>query len=241
MRKGFTLLELLVVVAIIGILTAIILPVFVTVRENGKISRCTSQGRELGMAMQMYMDDNNGCCPSTLGNDEAEKAITTIMWQNKLTTFKTQLWSLRFSKFNDYVKSSGVWICPSITGDLGRRYAYGYKQTWIPRLQDEFLPYEGAKGDLGLTNGLKVASDGRVPGRTIGEIEHLDKRSPRQKIAWYCCTIGSKVPTPPLWDRNTYPYYPHRGGSVYVYLDGHAEWAKVGGFWAPKGYLRYDH
>lgn len=62
-RKGFTLIELLVVIAIIAILAAILFPVFARAKEKAKAASCASNMREIGVAMQLYVDANNGCYP----------------------------------------------------------------------------------------------------------------------------------------------------------------------------------
>src|SRR3989440_6266076 len=55
---GFTLIELLVVIAIISLLAAIVFPVFAAARAMARRTVCISQMRQLGMALQMYKQDN---------------------------------------------------------------------------------------------------------------------------------------------------------------------------------------
>ena len=53
-RRAFTLIELLIVVAIIAILAALIFPSFSAAREDARQKSCTSNLREIGLAVQMY-------------------------------------------------------------------------------------------------------------------------------------------------------------------------------------------
>ncbi len=57
MKKAFTLIELLVVIAIIAILAAILFPVFAQAKLAAKKTQGLSQAKQIGTAMQLYVND----------------------------------------------------------------------------------------------------------------------------------------------------------------------------------------
>src|SRR5208282_6549789 len=64
--SAFTLIELLVVIGIIGVLLGILLPAMEHVRHQGYIDKCASNLRQIGLAISMYCNDNQGNYPRTL-------------------------------------------------------------------------------------------------------------------------------------------------------------------------------
>ena len=63
MRRGFTLIELLVAIAIIAILAAILFPVFARARDKAREASCTSNLKQIGLAMMMYVQDYDEMFP----------------------------------------------------------------------------------------------------------------------------------------------------------------------------------
>ena len=67
-RGGFTLVELLVVIAVIGLLIALLLPALGSVRESAMGAMCSSRMRQCGIAMHTYAESHGGYLPKVTGH-----------------------------------------------------------------------------------------------------------------------------------------------------------------------------
>lgn len=86
-KHGFTLVELLTVIAIIGVLAGIIIPVASNVRMTANRAKCASNMRQIGTGLHLYANDNKGYLPmtteSTLGaiGDREEEIKASWIYQ----------------------------------------------------------------------------------------------------------------------------------------------------------------
>jgi len=254
-RTGFTLIELLVVIAIIAILAAILFPVFLRAKQSAYVNKCLAHGRQLGIAMMSYMEDYQGffpCAPSAAAYDKYAGMTWEYDWPgtprvdgpwgvNGLNAF-------RYITLAKYAQKSDLWICPGPEGHYGTKYAYGYRNSWF------FI-----RSKIGYSNsanypdtpfqrwyGYNDPRNGKI-GMSMTDVYSEDLKtykrytSPSTKIFAFCYALGPDIPVEAYAGSPNLitPYYPHRGGSIYVYTDGHAGWGLTGCGWAPVGYTKH--
>src|SRR5262245_41405937 len=81
---GFTLVELLVVIAIIGILVALLLPAIQAAREAARRAQCTSNLKNVALALQNYHDARKEFPPAARWRTEADGADDNVLIDNRL-------------------------------------------------------------------------------------------------------------------------------------------------------------
>jgi prepilin-type N-terminal cleavage/methylation domain-containing protein len=67
-KSGFTLVEIMIVVAIIGLLAAIAIPSFVNARTKSQTNACINNLRQISGAKDQYALDKSGTAPTAVGD-----------------------------------------------------------------------------------------------------------------------------------------------------------------------------
>ncbi len=116
---GFTLLELLVVVAIIAILAALLLPTLAASKETAKRTQCLSNLRQIGVGMALFADAENGLYPESGG---------VIFWDETDPITKKQSW---MQQIYPYLSTTNVLHCPSDILKIQFNYFNGGRAAYI--------------------------------------------------------------------------------------------------------------
>ena len=126
-RRAFTLIDLLVSLAVIAVLIRLLLPSLAGVRETTRQVVCRSNVRQLGIGIAIYAEDQKDMMPSSIyapSIGPSEPHRTTLVRRN---TNPVQWDGLGVLYAQDYLPSMGVFYCPSHSGDhpISR-----YSQLW---------------------------------------------------------------------------------------------------------------
>jgi prepilin-type processing-associated H-X9-DG protein len=245
---GFTLVELLIVLAFIALITAILFPVFARTREKARQGTCLSNLRQIAIASQMYAqnyDDTFLWNPSgegTPGDVVAEQISERTGEQRRCADHPCASWAMLLQP---YLKSWAVLRCPSFPADLspdGRHDPSGYSGSGYginavlladdcqPRSVDSLRhsPSEVALiGDSAVPwSGIWVerAPDAPWPDGWADAVSllRLDQWShevpPPDKMYW-----GWQLALAPAagWGPGL-----HNGGSNFAFADGHAQFLR---------------
>ncbi len=217
MRKsGISLIEVLIVVAIISIVSALLMPVFSHVRASAIAKSCLSNMMQLTKAQMLYSSDNSG-------------SFATLYNGNLLTGY----W---LDQLQPYVKSQDGLICP--INNRRHEPVFQWKSTGFALngcLLQESQASESARIVLftEITEVTSFQGGSATPLRKVTlvqpdvfELRALFESGNNQLIYAVTKPYGSQR---------------HRNGGHYAMTDGHAEWSKPDSIWRPDSYYSCEN
>ena len=119
-KTGFTLIEILVVIAIIAILAAILFPVFARARENARRTACLSNLKQLGLGVQQYIQDYDSRYPYIPKGNLAETGRAPVGTGDFADAYQDTPAANRWDagpvvqRLQPYIKSEQLAFCPSV-------------------------------------------------------------------------------------------------------------------------------
>ncbi|MDB6109639.1 MAG: hypothetical protein JWR69_1389 [Pedosphaera sp.] len=230
-RVGFTLLELLIVVAIIGILAAMLLPALTRSKDRAKAIFCMNNSKQLALAWTMYSGDNNDRLVYNLGGDANRQSLAPRDQPNwvdnimdwELSPDNTNTAFIGTSMLGPYAYATTIYKCP---GDKALSQIQR-EAGWTARVRSVSMnAMIGNPGQL-LQGGANVNNPNYTQFLKQSDIQNpstifvfVDEHPDSINDGYFLNTpaVGSAEPE---WVDLPASY--HNGGGSFSFADGHTE------------------
>lgn len=216
--RGFTLLELLVVVAIMALIAALLLPALSAAKGRANTAGCVNNLRQLLLGWKMYADDNNGVLAVNVPLPENTPAWVTANFS--IPGQKTNPAILLQGLVFPYVRNPALYHCPAdTTMTNGAPCVLSYAMNgWMGSRtmnQPQLSGYESSYRTFVRESEISV----------IGAASRLwvisDEDPSTLNDGWFLVTMDNSRPFA------SFPGIRHQHGSGMAFADGHAQIFKL--------------
>jgi prepilin-type N-terminal cleavage/methylation domain-containing protein/prepilin-type processing-associated H-X9-DG protein len=159
--RGFTLVELLIVISIMALLASILLPSLSKAREMAKSSSCLSNLRNVGLSISMYAADQKYYPTSYSYIDGDSSAGGYLHWTATLTPSEYESPVTPVSGISKYPKTANQFVCPS--HEPGGWAPSNFTSVRIPNPPPGQAPQDATKDDRQAPRLSYVANEAIMP------------------------------------------------------------------------------
>lgn len=225
-RCGFTLIEVLVVIAIIAVLAALLLPAVARAKRQARRVQCIGNQKQLATAWLLYVTDHSDWVVGNGGNIDPDPSLKRWVqgsFVNASANATDQyILSPTYAQFAPYIRTIRIYVCPTdrdtvrvggVEHSTKRSYSLNAYAGWQDRWDTRMTP----------------VSAGSPTHRIFKKHSQMSVAMPRGTFLF--TDVSSNSICGPAFGMNmdrdvffNFPASTHERGAVLSFSDGHVEW-----------------